>query len=238
MRNIEPDDDLIERRKTWKTVSFGGITTYDAFSTDGKIIVRDILRTQRHKAALLNDDFDEICGQVWDDIFLYPNSQKMLDMYISDINVLIELVAIPHANVFVYGGSVTHKMQQVTQGLSKFPSADEFLRLSRALSKIDANSKVANRLTRNDSRDYVENLLEGKVELVAEDFRRYKRQNRNGSSTEEVLFLPGWVRHRLAHPENRFELKFPDVADYGRSNYLLSAVILALLYKRQKPLLD
>lgn len=238
MREIAEDDDFVERRKTWKTVSFGGIRTYDAFGPGGTLQLRDVERIQGHKNALLMDDFDKICEQVWDDIFVSPNVSEMLDMYNSDINILIDLVAIPHTNVFGYRGPTRHLFERAMQGLSTFPSANEFLRGLRALSMFDAGVKVGNRLTKDDSSDYFKRLLKGKVKLVSEDFRSYKREKRDGSCAEEVLFLPGWARHRLSHPENRYERLFPDAGDYGRATYLLSAIILTLLYERQEPLFD
>ena len=236
MRGVEQDGDLIERRKTWKTVSFGGITTYDAFRPGGKLLMGDVARIRGHKDALLRDDFDEICEQVWDDIFVCPNVSEMLDMYVSEVNALIDLVAIPHANIFRYRGSTTHLLQRVMQGFSIFPSADEFLRCFRSLAMIDSTGEISERLIRNDSRSFFTEKLKGKVELVPEDFKRYKRPLRKGGYKEEELFLPGWVRHRLSHPENEYERAFPDAGDYGRATYLLSAIILVLLYSRKEPL--
>ena len=241
MREIAEDGDLVERRKTWKTVSFGGLRTYDAFGPGGMLQLRDVERIQGHKNALLMDDFGKIrrqVRQVWDDIFVSPSVSEMLDMYVSEVNRLIDLVAIPHTNVFGYRGPTRHLFERAMQGFSTFPSANEFLRGLRSLSMIDTGAKVGNRLTKDNSRDYFERLLKGKVELVPEDFRQYKRQKRDGSCAEEVLFLPGWVRHRLSHPENRYERRFPDVGDYGRATYLLSAITLTLLYEREEPLFD
>ncbi len=242
MSEFAQDEDLIERRKTWKTVSFGGITTYDpfydAYCPDAKFRMGDIRRIRGHKDALLRDDVDEICEQVWDDIFVSPNVLEMLEMDVYKINTLIDLVAVPHANVFGYIGPTIHLFERTMQAFSTFPSADEFLRGLRALSMIDAGAKIGNRLTKDNSHGYFERLLQGKVKLVPEDFRSYKRQKRDGSCAEEVLFLPGWVRHRLSHPENRYERRFPDAGDYGRATYMLSAITLTLLYERQEPLFD
>ena len=229
---------LIERRKTWKTVSFAGIKTYDAFSPGGNLKVGDVLRIRGHKHVVFRDDFDEISGQVWDDIFVSPDVPQMLEMIVNEIDMLIELVLVPHANVFGYRRPTIHAIERITGGLSTFPSADEFLRELRALSMIDASAKVGDKLTKDNSRSYFESLLQGKVKLVPEDSRSYKRQKRDGSCAEEVLFLPGWVRHRLSHPENRYERQFPDAWDYGRATYLLSAITLTLLYKRQEPFFD
>ena len=232
------DSGLVERRKSWNTVSFAGVKTYEAFRPQDKRIIKDVIRIRGHKDALLRDDFDRICEQVWDDIFVSPDVSEMLEIYVSEVNTLIDLVAIPHANVFGYRGPTIHLFERTMQGFSTFPSADEFLRGSRALSMVDAGAKVRNELTKNNSRGYFERILKGKVKLVPEDFRSYKRQKRDGSCAEEVLFLPGWVRHRLSHHENRYERRFPDAGDYGRATYLLAAITLTLLYERQDPLFD
>ena len=237
------DSELIERRKTWKTVSFGGITTYDAFSPGGeyrmpggKLHMGDIRRIRGHKQHLTPLDFDYLLETVWDDVFVQPNLQEALDMDLWKGYRLMERVVIPHVNVFAYRYLGTSIPSLFFREGAEFVSAGEFLRSVRALSMVKGGTDVIGQLTKNDTEEHFSGLLNGKIEFVDGDFKVYKKDTGRPKPQNQKLFLPGLVRNRLSHPENRFEPLFPDADDYDRATYLLSAIILALQYKDDTPM--
>ena len=176
MSEIERDGGLTERRKTWKTVSFRGLTTYDAFSRDGNLQLRDTDRALKHKARILADDFKYIQKEAWDDVFVEPSRSDILAMYVGKVNTLIDLVMLPHTNVFCYTGPGIHNLQRLMGGSPMFPSPDEFLRVIRSLSMINGGADVIEKLTNDSTQDYFASWLKNKVKFVDGDFRAYKRQ--------------------------------------------------------------
>lgn len=229
-------NDLIERRKTWQTVSFGGIKTYDAFDRGGKIRPKDKNRIKQHIKHLGDLSWDYLHENVWDDIFVEPSSAEFQNMDCYEIQRLIDLVVIPHIHVFSYRGAGIHRLQRTMPTDSVFVPADEFLHCVRALPMVNSGADVLQKLIEDNNRDYFEALLKNRVTLDEDDFKAYKRQLRSGKCKQETLFLVGWIKNRLSHPENRFECLFPDVGDYSRSTYLISAMILVLHYKNDTPM--
>ena len=217
MTILTVNDELVERRKTWSTVSFGGIQTYDAFDRGGGIPPKDINRLRQHKKRLGDLSWDYLHENVWDDISVEPSSSEFLDMDCYEIQRLIDLVLIPHINVFSYGSAGIHQIQKAMPSSSAFVPADEFLHSVRTLSSFKGGAKVADKLIKDRRKDYFTDLLKDKVAFVDGDFRTYIKDTNNNGPQTQTLFLPGWVRNRLAHPENTHERVFPDAGDYGRA---------------------
>ncbi len=239
MREIERDSDLIERRKTWKTVSFGGMTTYNAFDLGGRVLMKDIARIGQHKRHMKPLDFDYLMEHIWDDVFVEPSSTVALDMDLYDGYTLLDCVVIPHINVCGYEWPSISFIQSISGMLrrdSVFIPAEDFLHSMRVLSMVKGGADVITKLIKDNSQEYFLTLLNDKIEFVDDDFRTYNKDSGKKSPGVQTLFLPGWVRNRLSHPENRFERSFPDVEEYARATYLLSAITLKLLYQRQEPL--
>ena len=196
MSEFAQDEDLIERRKTWKTVSFGGITTYDAFydayRPSAKLRMGDIRRIRGHKRHLTPLNFDYLLETAWDDVFVQPNHREALDMDPWKGYALLERVVIPHVNVFAYRYPGVLIRDLFFREGAEFVSAGEFLRSVRALSMVKGGVDVIAQLTKNDTEEYFSGLLSGKIEFVDGDFKVYKKDTGKPEPQNQKLFLPGW----------------------------------------------
>ena len=233
------DNDLIKRRKTWKTVSFRGLETYDAFSRSGRRLMGDRVRFEQHKRHLKPLDYDYLMEHIWDDVFVQPCSKDALEMDAWEGDRLLHCVVIPHLNVCGYirpGISFIRSISEMLRNDSDFVPADEFLHSVRTLSMVSGGGDAIKKLTNDNTRDYFARLLKGKVEFVDGDFKTYEKDTGQDKPLTQTLFLPGWVRNRLSHPENRFAQSFPHVGEYATATYLISALILVLLYDDDTPM--
>ena len=61
------------------------------------------------------------------------------------------------------------------------------------------------------------------------DYRNYIPDIGKSPQPKEML-LPVWIRHRLAHPENKYEQGFPTESDYRRAFAILGAAIAGKTY--------
>ena len=61
------------------------------------------------------------------------------------------------------------------------------------------------------------------------DYREYTPDIGKSQRLPKVL-LPVWIRHRLAHPENKCEQDFPTESDYRRAFAILGAAIAGTVY--------
>ena len=229
-----------QQRQGWDTITLDNCITYNAFSLIDVMLGKDMQIFSKHldvieRSALTTRHIDHM----WPDVFVSPTTEDLLGMRLYDYYGLVRTVLIPHIYSVTLPGlsrRLRYNWDLMRKDLSsidgKYPNAGQFLEAIQTLSETPGGEYIVSDLHKENVKNKFNDLLPCTF-LKNDDYVTYLRDIPSRKKpVEENLLLPSWVRNRLAHPENRFERKYPTRSDIERATGLIYAVSLALRYKK------
>ena len=236
--SIDMEDD---HRASWKTILLGEYLTYDAFSIFESMTGGDAAIYSKH-VETINSSTELKLHQIrpmWEDVFVAPAFDDILDPRYYKIRRLIYSIMIPHIHTVLLplgGRRLANRMDIFARALGDFDigyaNAGQFWMAVQELSRAPCGGQgIVRKLAGKGAREEFERLLPQGF-LSEDDYILYRADRSTSSgSCEEKLILPSWVRNRLAHPENCYVKEFPSRHDIKRATGMVYAASLALLYR-------
>ncbi len=174
----------------------------------------------------------------WDEIF--PADQYIDEARVTfqDTMLPVLLPVIGYSHIHMPEVKVVEQLQQLKDegllGTSSVPinfmsgpRVSQFLHLVRFMG-IRYPSLAQGLSRRKEWREIEEAARKDGFEFKDTDCREYTPDTRK--SQPSPVLLPVWIRHRLAHPENKREKDFPTESDYRRAIAILGAAIAGTVY--------
>ena len=214
--------------------------------------VRDNLRfgDLEHLERLCNNLSTEAnYKELWDYVVVRPKWDEIIpaDHYISEesrasfqniiLPVLLPVIGYSHVPVFK---AVEQFQRLIDEGwlgspaipinFMRGPSISQFLHLVRFIGMNYPDLAQGLRGLNEKGWQKIEEFArKDGFEFKDTDYREYTPDIGKSQRLPKVL-LPVWIRHRLAHPENKCEQDFPTESDYRRAFAILGAAIAGTVY--------
>ena len=196
----------------------------------------------RELCSELSSEFDY--EKLWDYVVVKPKWNDLIgDLYIPEARetfqdkiVPVLLPVIGYSNRRPVFNFIEQMQQFEAEGwlgspavpinFMRGPSISRFLHLVRFIGiRYPDLAQGLSRLKRKEWRKLEEFAGKDGFQFEDTDYREYTRGGKPYN-----LLLPVWIRHRLAHPENKVEKDFPTESDYRRAFAILAAAIAGMAY--------
>ena len=185
---------------------------------------------------------------LWDYVISRPKCDDLIgDQYLPDARATFQNIMLPVLmTVIGYSNTIARieAIEELPQLINEMgfgsssiplnfmsgPRVSQFLHLVRFMGiRYPSLAQGLSRLKRKDWREIEEAARKDGFEFKDTDCRKYTRDTGKSQTFPKVL-LPVWIRHRLAHPENKREKDFPTESDYRRAIAILGAAIAGTIY--------